>query len=373
MTPESEVERMLADQVEAVIGVDTHRDRHVLAVVSAATGALVAEASVAADGRGYERALALARRHAPGRRAWAVEGSGSYGAGLVRLLVAHGERVIEIGRPERRGERTKAKSDRLDALRAARTALGRTRLACPRAGGAREGVRVLMVARAGAVSTRARALQQLRALIVSAPDRLRARLRGLGEAALLARCAGLRAPAGADAPTIATVTALRSLARRALAADREASALERDIGALVRALGPQLLAELGIGPISAAQLLMSHSHRGRFERESAFARMAAAAPIPASSGQVVRHRLDRGGDRQLNRALHTILLTRMRHDPATRAYIARRMSEGKSTREAMRCLKRYLARHLYRLLEAEAQASGPLPSSFNAGVASKAP
>jgi transposase len=345
---------MLADEVDVVIGVDTHRDAHSLAALCARTGAVLYETRVAAGAGGYRRALARVGAHAPGRRAWAVEGSGAYGAGLARHLAAAGERVIEIDRPERRRERTRAKSDPLDAIRAARTALARTRLAGPRLGAAREALRVLMITRAGAVELRLRATRQLKALIVTAPEQLRERLRRLDGMALLGRCAALRQPGDPYPALQATVSALRALARRALAAEDEAAQHERDIAAWVRAICPQLLTEPGVGPISAAQLLISFSHAGRLAGASSFARLAGVAPIPASSGQVVRHRLDRGGDRQLNRALHTIVLSRRQHDPRTRAYLERRIAEGKSTREAIRCLKRFVARHLFRLLEAAA-------------------
>jgi transposase len=268
------------------------------------------------------------------------------------LLVARGEEVIEIDRPERRGERSAAKSDALDAVCAARTALARERLAAPRADGHREALRVLMVARAGAMQTRTNAIRQLKALVVSAPDGLREPLRVLRGAGLLRRCARLRPRTGAEPATAATMAALRALATRALAATAEAREHERAIHAHVRAMAPELLAEQGVGPVTAAQLIISWSHPGRVRDEAAFARLAGTAPIPASSGQVVRHRLDRGGDRQLNRALHTIVLVRRQRDEATKRYIERRVGEGKSVREAVRCLKRYLARHVFRVLEA---------------------
>jgi hypothetical protein len=352
-----EVAVMLAETVDVVIGVDTHRDEHALAVVDAATGGVLARFAVRANPAGYRRALAQVERLGHGPRAWAVEGTGGYGAGLRRTLLGRGERVIEIDRPERRGERSAAKSDALDAVRAARTALARERLASPRADGRREALRVLMVARKGAVQTRTNAVRQLKALVVAAPDGVRERLRDLRGLALLRRCALLRPGACADPATAATMAALRALARRAFAALAETREHERALLAHVRALAPQLLAELGIGPITASQLLISWSHPGRLHGEAAFARLGAAAPIPASSGQVVRHRLDRGGDRQLNRALHTIVLVRRQRDAATKRYIERRLTEGKSAREAVRCLKRYLARHLFRVLEATAVAA----------------
>jgi transposase len=168
---------------------------------------------------------------------------------------------------------------------------------------------------------------------------------------LLDRCGRFRRSGSGGADELATRLVLRSLARRARAATIEADELEREILAQVRSLAPRLLDEPGVGPIVAAQLLVAWSHRGRLRSEACFARLAGVAPIPASSGQTTRHRLSRGGDRQLNRALHTIVLHRRQHDPATRDYIARRVAEGKSTREATRLLKRYLARHLYRLLQ----------------------
>jgi transposase len=186
-------------------------------------------------------------------------------------------------------------------------------------------------------------------VIVTAPDRLREELRGLPLGRLLDRCSRLRRTGAAD--ELATRLVLRSLARRTQAATVEAAELEREILAHVHALAPVLLDESGVGPIVAAQLIVSWSHPGRLRSEACFARLAGVAPVPASSGQTQRHRLSRGGDRQLNRALHTVILHRRHHDPATKDYIAKRIAEGKTRREATRLLKRYLARHLYRLLE----------------------
>jgi transposase len=220
----------------------------------------------------------------------------------------------------------------------------------PRAGERREALRLLLVARRSAVDVRREALSQLRAIIVTAPESLREQLRRLSTGALLDRCSRLRrTPSGAD--ELATRLVLRSLARRIQAATLEAAELEQEILGHVCALAPTLLDEPGIGPIVAAQLIVAWSHHGRLRSEACFARLAGVAPVPASSGKTQRHRLSRGGDRQLNRALHTIALHRRHHDPATRDYIARRVAEGKTAREATRLVKRYLARHLYRLLE----------------------
>ena len=344
---------MLADRFDVVIGVDTHRDTHTLALVCAGTGRLLAEMSVSADPAGYRRALAaVAGRGEDTRRVWALEGCGSYGAGLARHLDSAGEVVVEVERPARPTGPRAGKSDRLDALRAARGVMGCAHPTIPRAGGAREALRVLTVARSAEVETRARAVTRIRALVIVAPTPLRARLQSLGRRELLKHCSALRPDAHRDPVQAATCEALRALARLALHADAEADRHERQIAGFVADIAPRLLDEPGVGPITAAQLILSWSHPGRLRSEAAFARLAGAAPIPASSGQVTRHRLDRGGDRQLNRALHTILLSRRVHHPPTRAYITRRTREGKSTRDAIRCLKRYLARHLYRLLEA---------------------
>jgi transposase len=341
---------MLAEGADCVVGVDTHGQRHSFALVDAGTGVLVREWVLPASCRGYRRALALARELAPGRRVWALEGSGCYGAGLARYLLAAGECVREVERPLRRGIEGRLKSDSLDAVRAARAAFERP-LAIPRAGGTREALRVLLTTREQAVQVRRVGLNQLRALLVTAPDGLRQRLSGLPRTRLTTRCATLRLRISADEQDRASTLALRLCAHRVRAADHEAQTLEREIERLVRTLAPALLDEPGVGPISAGFLLLGWSHHGRLRSEAAFARLAGSAPIPASSGKTVRHRLDRGGDRRLNRALHTIVLARRRHHPATIAYIERRLSEGKTNREAVRCLKRYLARHLYRLLE----------------------
>jgi transposase len=347
---------MLADQLDYVVGVDPHRDAHALAAVHAGTGAEVFEAEVAASTHGYARALRLAERHARGRRAWAIEGTGSYSAGLARFLSAHGERVLEVGRSKRE-RRSHAKTDALDALRAARAVLGATKPATPRAGGRREALRALMVAREGALTAKKAGLCQLRALLVTCPEPLRSELRSLTRTRLLRRLAAVRPHRHEDAEVRGTLIALRALARRVQALTAEERELKREIQALVAQLAQPLLDEEGIGPVSAARALISWSHPGRVRNEAAFARLGAAAPIPASSGQTVRHRLDPGGDRQLNRALHTIIVSRRKSHAPTIAYIERKTREGKSVREAIRCLKRHLARHIYRVLERTAMAA----------------
>jgi transposase len=342
---------MLADELDYVIGVDTHRDQHTLAVVAAGTGLVVAQTVVAASGRGYADACRFAARHVNGARVWAIEGAGHYGAGLTRYLAEHGETVLEVGRQPRGGRRLCGKDDAIDAIRAARSGLAAETLALPRAGAHQEALRVLLLARRSAVDVRRVALVQLRSVIVTAPEQLREELRRLPLGQLLRRCSRFRRSDSRPADQLAIVLTLRSLARRIEAATVEADELEREILKHVRALVPDLLDESGVGPIVAAQLIVTWSHRDRVRSEACFARLAGVAPLPASSGQTIRHRLSRGGDRQLNRALHTVILHRRQHDPATRDYIARRVAEGKSTRDATRILKRYLARHLYRVMQ----------------------
>ena len=341
---------MLADELDYVLGVDTHRDEHVMAFVTAPAGAVVAGAAAPANAHGYRELLRLAERHAAGRRAWAIEGTGSYGAGLSRYLHARGESVLEVSRIAHGERRLRGKDDAMDAARTARAALASHTLALPRRGERREALRLLLVARRSAVDVRREALSQLRAVIVTAPEPLRQELRELPTGKLLERCSRLRR-SNSTVDALATRLVLRSLARRIQAATLEADELERELLGHVRTLAPALLDEPGVGPIVAAQLIVAWSHHGRLRSEACFARLAGVAPVPASSGKTTRHRLSRGGDRQLNRALHTVILHRRQHDPATRDYIARRTAEGKSRRDATRLLKRYLARHLYRLLQ----------------------
>ena len=347
---------MLAQRVDHVIGVDTHRDSHTAAVLDT-TGGIIADLSVPADAFGYKRVLGFGRAQAPARRAWAIEGTGSFGSGLTTFLLEQGEWVVEIGRPARPARRNGAKSDELDAARAGREALAREHLAQPRCRGEREAVRVLLVTRQGAVVSRTRAIAHLKALLVTAPEQLRNHFRKMSTDDQVVRCSRLRTAASQAGEHRSTIMALRSTARRILALEAEANDLESEIERLVKGLAPWLLDERGVGAISAAQVLCSWSHQGRVRSEAAFAALGGVAPVPASSGQTVRHRLNRGGDRQLNRALHTIVLSRLAHDAETKAYAAKRREQGKSPREIKRCLKRHLARRLYKLLEASAPTS----------------
>lgn len=335
---------MLADSCDFVIGVDTHARSHAYCLIEARGGLVLAHVSVPASTSGYRRAFVQVCAQAPGRRVWALEGTGSYGKGLARFLHSRGERLVEVERPLRQGRRGRSKSDPLDAERAARAVLQGAHAGPPRQGALPDELQVLLATREGAVKACSAARNELHALLVGAPAALRERLQPLGREELVTRCSRLR---GEDAWALA----LRLLARRIRFLQASADALEGELELRVQAHAPELLTLYGVGPVSGAALLCAWSHAGRVRSEAAFARLAGAAPLEASSGAVVRHRLDRGGDRRLNRGLHTIVLCRRRGDPATRAYIARRVAEGKSQREAVRCLKRYLARSLFRQLE----------------------
>lgn len=347
---------MLADQVDAVIGVDTPKRTHTAAVVTP-TGGLVADVTIPIDAFGAKRVLAFAREHAPGRRVWAIEGSGSDGSGLTTFLLEQGEWVVEIDRPARPARRDGATSDELDALRAAREALSREHLAQPRRRGDREAIRVLICTREGGVLSRTRAITHRHALVVNAPEGIRNQLRKRSTDDLLERCARLRTGPSPLVEHRTTITALRSTARRALACEAEAGDLASALELIGERVAPELLARPGVGVMSAARILNAWSHPGRIRSESAFAQLAGVAPIPASSGQTVRDRLNRSGDRQLNRALHTIVLSRLQHHPETRTYAERRRAEGRTDREIKRCLKRFVAREIYRLRERPPQAA----------------
>ena len=341
----------LSDLVDVVIGVDTHVDTHAAAAIDVRTGGVLDEITVEANAEGYAQLVEFADQHAV-LRAWAIEGTGCHGAGLAHHLARGEELVIELDRPERAQRRNGEKSDPLDAVRAAREALARPRWGTPRQGGDRQALSVLLAARRSAVQAGTDAQRQVFSLVIAAPEQIRDRFRGQRLPAMIKTAAALRTQASWDTETTTTVTALRSLARRAQALAQEAADHQKAIKTIVRRWRPDLLAQPGIGPIVAATVLCAWSHPGRIHSEAAFAKLAGVAPIKANSGKITtRHRLNRYGDRQLNRALHTIALSRIRYDQDTRDYVARRNTEGKTPREIKRCLKRYIARDLYRLLE----------------------
>jgi transposase len=341
---------MLADQVDVVIGVDTHKHTNTAAAVDTRTGAVLGELTVPTTVAGHEALLKMAASYGPSR-AWAIEGANSYGAGLARHLHQYGERLLELDRPKRPARRGGRKSDPLDAVRSAREALTRLEPGEPRAMGDRAALALLLSARGSAVKARTDAQRQLHALIVSAPEHVRSRFRGKTAHQVVATAARLRTVAAGDLELLTTIDVLHSIARRILDLVAETKQHERRLTEIVRQMRPDLLTQCGVGPIVAATVLCAWSHEGRFRSETAFASLAGVAPIPASSGLTNRHRLNRGGDRQLNRALHVVVINRIRVDKATRIYVKRRRAEGKSDKEIKRCLKRYVARQLFRRLE----------------------
>jgi transposase len=343
---------MLAELVEVVIGVDTHSQTHTAAVVDARTGGVLERATVTADPDGYAQLVELAEQHS-GLPAWAMEGTGGYGAGLTRHLGEAGELVIELDRPKRPARRAGAKSDPIDAERAARDALARGQLAQPQTGAERGALQMRLTARRAAIEAATTAQRQLLAMVITAPEVVRARFRGQSTRVMLSTAAGRRpATTSGDVEVLTALSVLRDLGRRVRFLEAEAAEHEAAIRRIVRSWRPDLLELTGVGPIVAATVLTAWSHPGRCRNDAAFAMLAGTAPIPASSGKTVRYRLNRSGDRQLNRALHVITLSRLRYDPRTRDYADRRRAQGKTDREIKRCLKRYIARDLYRRLEA---------------------
>ncbi len=322
------------------IGVDTHKEVHV-AVALDALGAQLDSREIATTPAGYRRLLSWAQEL--GVPAFAVEGTGSYGAGLVRFLERASLSVYECERP-RRQERRRGKSDLIDATLAARRLLGGEGLSFPRGGGRREDLRLLLLERRSAMRARNAALNQLSALMVTAPDHLRARLGALSGDRLGQAAARLR-----PRPEVMTGV-LRRLGQRAERLSKEVAEAERALAVLLAQVAPDLLEECGVGPICGAQLLVSSGDPSRMTSEASFAALAGTSPVDASSGKQRRHRLNRGGDRQLNWALHVVALARIRHHPETSAYYERLLVAGKTTREARRCVKRALARHFYRRL-----------------------
>ena len=313
-------------QVTVVGGVDTHRDNHVAATIDS-LGRLLGVATFPATGAGY-------------------------GAGLARHLAAAGVEVVEVNRPNRQTRRRVGKSDTVDAAAAARGALAGDATAVPKAhNGPVEAIRMLTVARRSAVKARTQAHNQIHSLLVTAPETLKDHLSGHRGGALIDACARLRPATTADALIGAAKRALRSLARRHQALTAEIAALDGELRALCAAANPALLAAHGVGPDTAAALLIAAGDNPqRLHSDASFAALCGASPIQASSGQTTRHRLNRGGNRHANQALWRIAMVRLRHDPRTQAYAARRTSEGKTTRDTIRCLKRHIAREIHHLL-----------------------
>ena len=334
------------------MGVDTHLDFHV-AVALDRLGRRLGELKVPATKKGYGELVRWAEGFGLVAYAAGVEGTGSYGAGLARHLKAAGIAVVEVERPKRRHLRRNGKSDSQDAEAAARVVLAGEAAGVPKSGdGKVEMVRTLRSARRSAVKARVQAANLLQALLVSAPEQLRHRLRGLSTKELVPVTARFRPGGEPEDVDSATRFALRSVGRRHEALSEEIAELDARLERLVAEVAPELLALPGVGTNHAATLLvLAGDNPDRLTSEASFASLCGVSPVEASSGKVIRHRLNRGGNRDANRALHMVVcVVRMGSDRRTRSYVARRTAEGKSKWEIMRCLKRYIAREVYRVL-----------------------
>ncbi|GAA4386375.1 IS110 family transposase [Ornithinibacter aureus] len=345
------------DSAEVVLGVDTHKDAHVAAVLTT-LGVLLATSTFPTTAAGYRELLAWARGFGPLHRA-GVECTGSYGAALTRYLRAEKITVIEVNRGDRSERRRRGKTDTLDAETAARAVLSGRATAIAKAGdGQVEMLRMFKLAKASAVKSRSQAINQLKAVLVRADPALRESMTGLSNPKLFRRCAELTVSAASDCATAAALT-LRLLARRILTLTDEINELEDQITTAVQARAPRLLRRYGVGPDTAAALLLTAGDNPeRLRSEGSFAALCGVSPIQASSGKTHRRRLNTGGDRQANSALYTITIACLRWDTRTQQYVHRRIAEGKTRREAIRCLKRYISRELYRDITAT-----PDPSS----------
>ena len=337
---------MTDEDARVTVGIDTHGEVHV-AVVLDARGRRLGCESFPSTGAGHRSLERWAAGFGPIDKV-GVEGTGSWGAGIARHLTAVGVQIVEVDRPDRRARRRHGKSDPLDAEAAARAVQAGTASGTPKTRtGTIESIRVLRVARRSAVKARSQAGLQLRALVATAPDELRDRLRGLSLDALIDTTARCR-PGDPTDPVQATRLALRSLARRHQDLTVEIRELGLHLDRLVATVAPNLIALHGVGTDTAGQLLVTAGDNpDRLRHESAFAHLCGASPVPASSGRVTRHRLNRAGDRHANAALYRIVITRLRWHAETRDYVDRRTAEGLSKREIIRCLKRYVAREVY--------------------------
>jgi transposase len=332
---------------DVVIGVDTHKSTHA-AVAIGALGARLGSLTIPANSRGYQALLDWARLFGP-IRAFGVEGTGSYGAGLSRFLSEHGYSVLEVNRPSRELRYQKGKDDVVDAESAARSVLAGQVTARPKSGTSTvEMIRHLKVARDAAVKARSQAMQALKAIIVSAPSALREQLEHLtGKMTLLRHLAALR-PGSLTSTTASAKVSLRAIARRWLALDAEVKDHDANLGQLTQQLAPDLMQAHGMGVGTAAEMLiLIGDNPDRIHSEAALAKLCGACPVPASSGKTTRHRLNRGGNRQANAALYRVVIVRMRAHQPTLDYVSRRTAEGKNKPEIIRCLKRYVAREIF--------------------------
>jgi transposase len=340
-------------QVEVILGVDTHLDVHVGVVIDA-VGRVKGTLSIETNPKGYEQLLNWAFSFGRLGRA-GIEGTGSYGAGLTRFLERSGVTVLEINRPNRSRRRNRGKSDPTDAESAARAVLADDATGAPKAqSGLAEALRTLSVARRSAVKAKTQAVNQLRALLVSAPSFMRDALLKVKPEHCVAACAALADDDEKNPVLVSLKTTLRLLAKRWNALHDELRELDKQLTRLTKLAAPRLLGRFGVGPQTAATLLVTAGDNPtRLRNEAALAALCGVSPLEASSGKTNRHRLNRGGQRQANNALWTIAMVRMRSDARTREYVARRTGQGLSKKEIHRCLKRYIVRELYPLILAD--------------------
>jgi transposase len=338
------------DREEVVLGVDTHKDFHVAAVITI-LGTLVGSKTFPTTAAGYQALLKWARAFGTVRRA-GVECTGSYGAGLSRHLGSAGVQVLEVNQPDKATRRRRGKTDVLDAEAAARAVLSGLATAVAKSSdGPVEMLRMFKLAKASAMKSRSQAINQLKAVLVSAGPQLRDEIKGLSTPKLIRHCAALQVATILDTAAAAVFT-LQLLARRINQLTEEITDLEAQLTAVLTVHRPALLEGYGVGPDTAAALLITAGDNPeRLHSEASFAALCGSSPVEASSGKTQRHRLNRGGDRQGNCALHRIVLSRLRWDQRTRDYLDRRIADGKTRREAIRCLKRYVAREIFNLIK----------------------
>lgn len=338
------------DEVRVTLGVDTHLDTHT-AVALDQLGRVLGDLEIATTRAGYARLIDWASCYGV-IDAIGIEGTGSYGAGLARWVRTEGLVVVEVERPDRQTRHREGKSDPIDAEAAARNVQAGKRCGTPKsADGPVEMIRVLRVARRSAVKNRTMTTNQLSALVTTAPDELRDQLRGLSTSKLVATASRFRPGEQPDTVVAATRYALRELARRHQDLTGQIARLDRQLDRLVGETAPDLVAKHGVGTHTAASLLVcAGDNPDRLEAEGSFAHLTGSAPLDASSGRQLRHRLNTGGNRDANSALHRIVITRMATHDDTKLYVKRRTAEGKTKREIIRCLKRYLARDIFKNL-----------------------
>ena len=334
-----------------VVGVDTHKDVHV-AHAKDVLGRSLGTISVPTTSAGFDDMLTWARSFGS-VSAFGIEGPSSYGAGLARFLVERDVTVLEVGRPNRQRRARSGKSDAADAEAAAAAVLAGDALGEPKsADGTVESIRILQLTRHSAVKAKTAAVVAMQDLVTTSPQSVRDELGGLKTKRLVATCAAMALPSDTSGPEGATVQALVMLAQRVQMLAGQAKELESQIEALVRSQCPALIELPGVGSDVGATLLMAiGDNSDRIPTERAFAKICGVSPVDASSGRQVRHRLNRGGNRRANSALYRVVITRLRIHPPTQAYMERRLSEGKTRREVMRCLKRYVVREVFQAIQ----------------------